>query len=112
MPLKRTKQHVTTPGELDDLLAARLKQLGCYASVNEYVNSLILYDCWAEKPHLLTGPVFARRREQLPALVAEVVRDYGKPGKTGSFFEHRIEEVIIERVLKTGSRKPETGKEA
>src|SRR5436190_7618518 len=99
MPLKRTKQHVTTPGELDELLADRLKQLGCYASLNEYINSLILYDLWAEKPHQLTGPVFARRREQLPALVAEVIRDYGKPGKTGSFFEHRIEEVIIERVL-------------
>lgn len=93
MALTRTKQNVSTPGELDPIIADRMRKLH-FASFNEYVNSLVLYDCWAEKPHLLTGPAFAHRREELPALVAEVVRDYGKPDKTGGFFEHRLEEFV------------------
>lgn len=98
MALKRTKRHVSTPGELDEILADRLRKLGCYPSFNDYVNSLVLYDLWAEKDHLLTGPAFMKhRREELPALIAEVARDYGKPNKTGSYFEHRLEEITRER---------------
>ena len=91
---KRTKRNVSTFGELDEIITHRLRTLGVYASFNDYVNSLVLYDLWAEKPHLLTGPAFTKhRREELPALIEEVVRDYGKPNKTGSFFEHRLQEL-------------------
>jgi hypothetical protein len=97
MNLKRTKRNVSTPGELDRIIADRMRRLH-FASFNEYANSLVLYDCWAEKPHALTGPSFQHRREELPALVAEIVRDYGKRNKTGSFFEHRLEEIVRQRV--------------
>jgi hypothetical protein len=98
---KRTKRNVSTPGELDELVSDRLRQLHFYGSFNDYVNSLVLYDLWAEKPHLLTGPVFANhRKEELPALIGEVIRDYGKPNKTGSFFEHRIEEFVKQKSAK------------
>ena len=109
MNLRRTKQHVTTPVELDELIADRLRKLRYYASFNEYVNSLVLYDLWAEKDHALTGPVFLHRKEELPALIEEVKRDYGKPGKTGSFFEHRAEEFVRQRTQSTNNETSKPG---
>jgi hypothetical protein len=94
----RTKRVVTTPGEAEGIIQARLRALGM--TFQEYVASLIAYDCWAEKPHLLTGDVCignkhskdAREREL--RLWREIAADFGKPEKTGSFFSHRVAEAV------------------
>lgn len=90
--LSRVKRTVSTPGEAEEVLQKRLKALGM--TFQEYVNSLISYDCWAEKPHALTGDAVSRTKEDEQRLWAEIASDYGKPNKTGSYFEHRAKEFV------------------
>lgn len=98
MLFKKDKHTVSTPGEAREMIESRLKQLAKYYgdSFQKYTNSLIAYDCWAEKDHLLTGPAFVHD-EQTAALWMEVIRDFGKKNKTGSWFEHRLQEIFAER---------------
>jgi hypothetical protein len=99
--LKRWVRKFSVPGEAEEIVADRLKKLSwAYANEREYVESLIAYDLWAEKDHLLTGPAFQSRADRA-LLWSEIIRDYGKPNKTGSFFEHRLEEFMTERKKKT-----------
>lgn len=97
--LKRTKRTVTTPGEAEEILQKRLAALGM--SFQQYVASLIAYDCWAEKPHALTGQACTGSRSDEQRLWLEVIRDFGKPDKTGGFFEHRLEELLRERLAQS-----------
>jgi hypothetical protein len=95
--LKRCVRKFSIPGEAERILVDRLKRLRwAYVNEREYIESLIAYDLWAEKEHLLTGPAF-QSREDRSKLWEEIIRDYGKPDKTGSFFEHRLDEVAKER---------------
>jgi hypothetical protein len=94
--LKRSKRTVTTPGEAEEILRKRLDALGM--TFQQYVASLIAYDCWAEKPHALTGQACTGSRADEHLLWQEVIRDFGKPDKTGGFFEHRLEELLRERL--------------
>src|SRR4051812_33448321 len=95
-PLKRMKRVVTTPGEAEGVLRARLKSLDM--TFQEYVASLIAYDCWAEKPHILTGDAVRGHkhgkdaRENELRLWREIAADFGKREKTGSYFAHRVAE--------------------
>lgn len=57
---------------------------------------MLAYSLWCEREHHLTGPSFANR-ELRRKMWAEVIADYGKPKKAGSFFEHRMEEIIREQ---------------
>jgi hypothetical protein len=98
--LKRCVRKFSVPGEAEDILIARLKRLRwAYVNEREYVESLIAYNLWAEKEHLLTGPAF-QSREDRSKLWEEIIRDYGKQNKTGSFFEHRLEEFAKQRQKK------------
>jgi hypothetical protein len=92
-PLKREKRSVSYPGEAQEIVQKRLEQLGM--TFQEYVASLITYDCWAEKPHLFTGDACKGTKADEQRLWAEIVRDFGKPNKTGSFFEHRVAELVL-----------------
>lgn len=95
--LKRRVRKYSIPGEAERILKDRLARLRwAYANEREYIESLIAYDLWAEKEHLLTGPAFQSRADRFK-LWEEIIRDYGKPNKTGSFFEHRLEEFAEER---------------
>jgi hypothetical protein len=98
MLFKKIKHTVSTPGEAEEMIQKRLEQLKSYYGGNfqDYVNSLIAYDCWAEKDHLLTGPAF-KKKDERTALWKEIIRDFGKPNKTGSYFEHRLDEIFAER---------------
>lgn len=106
---KRIKFTVSLPGEVAQRFEDRRRELDRYYGDNKqsYIESLIAYDMWAQKDHLLTGPCFqeSRRRDELPRMWAEILRDYGKPGKTGSWFEHRLEE--LRPVKKKRVRRPE-----
>lgn len=99
--LVRTKRSVTTPAIADPVILKRLQQLGM--TFQQYINSLIAYDCWAEKPHLLTGQACTGTREDEAKLWSEVVADFGKPDKTGSYFEHRVARLVIERLRGPGT---------
>lgn len=94
--LVRTKHTVTTPAVANDLIKKRLKALGM--TFQEYVNSLIAYDCWAERPHILTGDACTGSKRDEERLWIEVVSDFGKPDKAGSFFEHRARDFVQKRV--------------
>ncbi len=98
--LKRIKRTVTTPGEAEAILHQRLQALGM--TFQQYVASLIAYDCWAEKAHALTGQACTAGRSDEQLLWLEVIRDFGKPNKTGGFFEHRLEELLHERLAQAG----------
>ena len=100
--LQRVIRSVSTPGEAEDVIQQRLKALGM--TFQEYVASLIAYDCWAEKPHHFTGDVCKghrrgkRAREDESRLWREIIADFGKADKVGSFFEHRVAELVLRRL--------------
>lgn len=99
--LSRFKFTVSLPGEAEKEFYERLDQLAAYYGKNRqsYIESLIAYDMWAQKDHLLTGPCFqdTHRRDELPRMWAEILRDFNKPEKTGSWFEHRLAEINAQR---------------
>ncbi len=68
----------------------------------------MLYDLWAEKPHLLTGDSCRRSRSEELALWLEAMADFGKPDKVGSYFEHRLEEIARNLPKKKPKRKKGT----
>lgn len=100
--LKRITRSVSTPGEAEDIIQGRLKALGL--TFQEYVASLIAYDCYAEKPHLLTGDMCKghaagkQGRDKERRLWEEIRREMGNPNKTGSFFGHVIAELVRKKM--------------
>lgn len=86
----RSKHTISVPSIADDTIERRIEALGM--SFTEYVASLIAYDCWAEKPHILTGQACTGEKEDEERLWREIIADAGKPDKTGSYFEHRARE--------------------
>lgn len=93
--LKRLKRPFTIPAEAAPLIERRMASLGM--TWGQYVSSLISYDCWAEKPHLLTGDSIRAGRAEEQRLWEEIIADEGKPDKTGSFFEHRAAEFVLSK---------------
>lgn len=100
--LKRVTRSVSTPGEAEDIIQGRLRALGL--TFQEYVASLIAYDCYAEKPHLLTGDLCKGHaagkegRDNERRLWAEIRREMGNANKTGSFFGHVIAELVRKKM--------------
>lgn len=93
-PLVRTKRSVTTPAIADGIIERRWEALG-FENFSEYVNSLVAYDCWAEKAHVLTGDACSGERINEEILWREIIADEGKPDKVGSFFAHRVKEFLL-----------------
>jgi hypothetical protein len=89
--LKRHYIRFSVPGEAEPILKDFIRRLGFYANEAEFVESVVAYSLWCEQMHHLTGPSFASR-ELRAELWDEVVADYGKPKKAGSYFLHRVEE--------------------
>lgn len=94
--LKRLTIRFSIPGEMEPILRDFMKRVGFYATPGELVESTLAYALWCEQMHHLTGPSF-RNRETRQKMWAEVVADYGKEKKTGSYFVHRMEELLMER---------------
>jgi len=92
----RTKRSVTTPAIADATIEARLQKLG--VNFSEYVNSLITYDCWAEKDHAFTGDACKGERIDEERLWKEIIADAGKPNKVGSYFEHRVAALVMAKL--------------
>lgn len=90
--LKRKVIRFSIPGEAAGILENFIRRLGFYANEREYVESVVAYSLWCERVHHLTGPSF-NTREARQKMWEEIIADYGKPNKSGSFFEHRLEEI-------------------
>ncbi|HMJ06378.1 MAG TPA: hypothetical protein VK474_09015 [Chthoniobacterales bacterium] len=91
--LKRITKRCSIPGEagpIFDDYVHRLRHF--YANEGEFIESVIAYALWCEKEHHLTGPSF-NSREARRKMWDEIIADYGKPKKIGSFFEHCLEEI-------------------
>lgn len=95
---KRKKVSTSVPMEavpVIDALRRRLKM-----SMAQLMNSLLAYAAWCEKDHALTGDAVRQGGAAERAMWAEIVRDFGKPDKTGSYFEHIVEERLLATMRK------------
>lgn len=98
--LKRRVIRFSIPGEASEIFDKHLFKLRhFYANEREYVESVVAYSLWCEREHHLTGPSFANR-ETRQKMWDEIIADYGKPNKSGSFFEHHVEEFVAEQKKK------------
>lgn len=100
--LKRRVIRFSIPGEASDVFDHFWHRLGFYANEREYVESVVAYSLWCERVHHLTGPSF-NTREARHKMWQEIIADYGKPNKSGSFFEHRLDEIAAARTKKKKS---------
>lgn len=92
--LSRRTIKFSIPGEASEIFDDFLRRTShFYANEREMVESAIAYMLWCEREHHLTGPSFASR-EARQKMWEEIIADYGKPKKAGSFFEHRVEEFV------------------
>lgn len=98
--LTRRKITFSIPGEASEIFDDYIRRVGFYANEREFCESVVAYALWCEREHHLTGPSFATR-EARQKMWEEVIADYGKPKKAGSFFEHRLEEIAKERKEKS-----------
>jgi hypothetical protein len=94
--LKAERITFSVPGLLSGLIKRRVKELG-YKSLSGYIVGLILFDLWARKPHKLTQQI-VNDDDQVTkdAVFREIVETFDQPGKTGGYFEHRIQEIVNE----------------
>jgi Arc/MetJ-type ribon-helix-helix transcriptional regulator len=97
MPLKPFRVTANLPGEIQELVDRRVKEEK-YPSVSAYVVGLVLFDLHVRRRHLLTGELMREPQWLRDQVIAELVRDFDKlEGKPGSWFEHRIEELLQQR---------------
>jgi hypothetical protein len=91
--LTRRVIRFSIPGEASEIFDAYLQRLShFYANEREFCESVVAYALWCEREHHLTGPSF-KSREDRQKMWDEIIADFGKPKKSGSFFEHRLEEI-------------------
>jgi hypothetical protein len=90
--LKRYPIKFSIPGEAKPIFENYVHRLRhFYANEREYVESVVAYSLWCEQEHHLTGPSF-RNRETRRKMWDEIIADFGKSKKSGSYFLHRVEE--------------------
>ncbi len=89
---KRKIIWFSIPGEAFEILEKRAAAEGM--TVRQHVESTVGYDLWAEKPHWLSGQAIRAGGEEAERFWREVIADFGKPNKTGSYFEHRAAEFL------------------
>jgi hypothetical protein len=96
---KRQTFKFSIPMDAVPILRDFMRRVGFYATEGELAESTVAYALWCEQMHHLTGPSF-RDRHTRAQMWREIVADYGKPKKSGSFFEHRLEEIAAARTQK------------
>lgn len=84
------------PEEALPIIHDFMRKVKFYATEGEFAESTFAYSLWCEQPHHLTGPSFATK-ELRRKMWSEIISDYGKPKKAGSYFQHRLEETIEQR---------------
>jgi hypothetical protein len=90
---KSTKLGLSLPDPLVTMADERAKQEG-YPSRSAYIAGLILFDYYCGRRHWLTAQLMNEPKEILDRVIQEVIEN---PGRSSSWFEHRIEELMKER---------------
>lgn len=102
--LKPKPKTFRLPPELEPLVEERMETEG-YRSLSDYILALTLYDCWCERPHAVTAPLFAKPQKVRDQMVSQIVEEFKTKRKTGrasqdSFFERRVRQIAEERAKK------------
>ncbi len=105
---KRKTFKFSVPLDAVPILHDFMRRIGFYATEGEFAESTVAYALWCERMHHLTGPSF-RDRATRAQMWQEIIADYGKPNKTGSFFEHRLEELATGKENSHQERKDHEG---
>ena len=96
--LKAIRTTFSSPGILSGIIKRRVSELG-YKSLSGYILGLILFDLWARKPHRLTQQIVNDDDQATKdAVFREVAETFDEPGKTGGYFERRIQRIVDERL--------------
>ncbi len=95
--LKPWRATANIPGEMREIIEERIAQLR-YDGVAEYLLSVVVYDLYCGREHLLTGPLMREPKYIREAVLMELLDDV-KSGanegkKPGGWFEHRIKELV------------------
>jgi hypothetical protein len=94
MPLKTFRAAANLPGEIQPLVAARVKEER-YPSISAYITGLVLFDIYAHRPHWLTASLMREPQWVRDQVIAELVRDFDQE-KTPGWFEKRVPEIMAE----------------
>src|SRR5690348_5556494 len=91
------------PPELEPIVEARMEKEG-YRSMSDYVLALVLYDCWCERAHHVTAPLFDKPQKARDKEVARIIQEFITQKKAGraagdGYFEKRIRELAEEKRL-------------
>lgn len=97
---KRQTFKFSIPVDAVPILRDFMRRVKFYVTEGEFAESTVAYALWCEQMHHLTGPSF-RDRATRAKMWEEIIADYGKPKKAGSYFEHRVEEMAVARTLET-----------
>lgn len=114
MALKPSQKTIRIPEELLPLIEARMEKEG-YRSLSDYVLALSLYDCWCEREHKVTAPIFAKPQRARDKVLAQVIEEFHTKKKTGrandaSWFDKRVRE-LAEEIAKAKMIQPPNGPE-
>lgn len=90
-PPKRVMVNV--PAVLAIILRQRMVELK-FSSSSAYFLSLLVFDLYARRPHLLTGSIQSDSPETRDAFFEGIARDFDDlQSKPPGWFEHRLEEL-------------------
>lgn len=92
------------PPELESIVEARMEAEG-YRSMSDYILALALYDCWCERPHRVTAPLFAKPQKARDKMIGQIIEEFHTKKKTGraaedGYFEKRMKEMAAEEAEK------------
>jgi hypothetical protein len=99
MPLKTFRLTGHLPGEIQELVTRRIKDLR-YPTDSAYVNGLVLFDLFCKRDHRLTAPLMREPQWVRDKVIEQLVQDFDRPDadhkRPGGWFEERIKEVVDE----------------
>jgi hypothetical protein len=99
MALKSVRATANIPGELQPLIDRRMRDEK-YPSLSAYIVGLILFDLYARRKHLMTAELMRQPQWVRDQIIQELVENFDKPDtRPGSWFEHRIEELVAQNKL-------------
>jgi hypothetical protein len=103
MPLKTFRLTGHLPGEIQELVSRRIKDLR-YPTDSAYVNGLVLFDLFCKRDHRLTAPLMREPQWVRDKVIEQLVQDFDKPDidlkRPGGWFEERIQELVEEEKRK------------
>lgn len=98
--LKPSRITINLPAPLTRLVQKRVDEEG-YGSASEYFVALAAYDLLLRREHRITASLMRRPRAFRDAIFTDIARNFDQgesPTRPGSWLEHRLEELVQERL--------------